>query len=120
MLTLNPTNTANRANTALAAVAVSQPVRALRVANTRRSAAAELKTRLRQRTVSLREILEHPPAELERLMTWEVLRWAPGIGPTRLRALNVRAVRDGHVNLAAPLGALTTRQRGWLANQLCR
>ena len=51
-------------------------------------------------------------------MAWEVLLWAPGIGPMRLRALNVRAVRDGHVNLAAPLGALTARQRRWLANQL--
>ena len=44
-------------------------------------------------------------------MTWEVLLWAPGIGRTRLRALNVRAIREGHVNLAAPLGALTDRQR---------
>ena len=53
-------------------------------------------------------------------MTWEVLLWAPGIGRMRLRALNVRAIRDGHVNLAAPLGALTARQRQWLADRLCR
>jgi hypothetical protein len=53
-------------------------------------------------------------------MTWEVLLWAPGIGRTRLRALNVRAMRDGHVNLAAPLGALTLRQRQWLIDRLCR
>ena len=52
-------------------------------------------------------------------MTWEVLLWAPGIGRTRLRALNVRAIREGHVNLAAPLGALTERQRNWLAGRLC-
>ena len=106
MLTLNPDTT------------VSQPVRALGLANTRRSAAATLKTRLRRREISLREILEDPPQELERQMTWEVLLWAPGIGRTRLRALNVRAVRDGHVNLAAPLGALTERQRNWLADRL--
>ena len=62
----------------------------------------------------------NPPAELERQMTWEVLLWAPGIGRTRLRALNVRAIREGHVNLAAPLGALTERQRNWLAGRLCR
>ena len=97
----------------------SQKVRALGVANTRRTAAAVLKTRLRRREITLREILEHPPAELERQMTWEVLLWAPGIGRTRLRALNVRAVREGHVNLAAPLGALTERQRNWLAGHLC-
>ena len=97
---------------------VPQPVRALGVANERRSAKAELKTRLRQRTVSLREILEEPPAEIGRQMTFEVLLWAPGMGRTKLRALNARALRDGHVNLAAPLGALTVRQRRWLAEQL--
>ena len=99
---------------------IPQPVRALGIANTRRSAAAVLKTRLRRREITLREILEHPPAELERQMTWEVLLWTPGIGRTRLRALNARALREGHVNLAAPLGALTERQRNWLAGHLCR
>ena len=107
MLTLTPNNL------------VSQPVRALGIANTRRTAAAALKTRLRRREITLREILENPPAELERQMTWEVLLWTPGIGRTRLRALNVHAIRDGHVNLAAPLGALTARQRNWLAARLC-
>ncbi len=101
------------------AVTVSQPARALGFANTRRSETAELKTRLRRREITLREILEDPPEELERAMTWEVLLWAPGIGRTRLRALNIRAVREGHVNLAAPLGALTARQRSWLADRLC-
>ena len=69
MLTLTPDTT------------IPQPVRALGIANTRRSAAATLKT--------------------------------------RLRALNVHAIRDGHVNLAAPLGALTDRQRNGLAGRLC-
>ena len=49
--------------------AVPQPVRALGVANTRRSAAAVLKTRLRRQEITLREILEQPPAVLERQMT---------------------------------------------------
>ena len=56
MITLNPTTTAT----------ASQPVRALGVANTRRSATAELKTRLRLREVSLREILDDPPPGLHR------------------------------------------------------
>jgi hypothetical protein len=99
---------------------IPQPVRALGVANTRRSAAAVLKTRLRRQEITLGEILANPPAELERQMTWEVLLWTPGIGRTRLRALNARAIREGHVNLAAPLGALTERQRNWLAARLCR
>jgi hypothetical protein len=98
---------------------VSQPVRALGIANTRRTAAAVLKTRLRRREITLRQILENPPEELERQMTWEVLLWTPGIGRTRLRTLNVHAIREGHVNLAAPLGALTERQRNWLAGRLC-
>ena len=100
--------------------ASSQKARALGVANARRSAAAVLKTRLRRREISLHEILAAPPEELERQMTWEVLLWAPGIGRTRLRALNASAIREGHVNLAAPLGALTERQRNWLAGRLCR
>ena len=99
---------------------IPQPVRALGAANKRRSAKAELKTRLRRRTVSLGEILEDPPEEIVRQMTWEVLLWAPGMGRTKLRTLNARAMRDGHVNLAAPLGALTVRQRRWLAEQLPR
>ena len=107
MLTLTPDTT------------IPQPVRALGIANTRRSAAAVLKTRLRRHQITLREILENPPDELERQKTWEVLLWTPGIGRTRLRALNVRAIREGHVNLAAPLGALTERQRHWLAARLC-
>lgn len=116
MLTLTPTTITA---TATATANASQPVRALGVANTRRSATATLKTRLRHREITLREILENPPTELQRHMTWEVLLWAPGIGRMRLRALNVRAMRDGHVNLAAPLGGLTARQRQWLADRLC-
>ena len=99
---------------------VAQPVQALGVANARRTAVAELKTRLRQRTLSLGEIIEHPPEEIARQMTWEVLLWAPGMGRTKLRTLNARAMRDRHVNLAAPLAALTDRQRRWLVDQLPR
>ncbi len=91
---------------------------ALQVANNKRSAAAQLKVRLRQRTVTLAEVLERPPAAAASQMTWEVLSWAPGVGPARLKMLNVRAVRTGNVNLAVPLGSLTDRQRRWLTHQL--
>ncbi len=40
--------------------------------------------------------------------------------PGTTRRQNVRAIREGHVNLAAPLGALTERQRNWLAGRLCQ
>ena len=66
MLTLTPDTT------------IPQPVRALGIANTRRTAAAVLKTGCAGEKITLREILEHPPEELERQMTWEVLLWRPG------------------------------------------
>ena len=53
MLTLAPSTTI---------ATVSQPVRALGVANTHRSATATIKTRLRHRDITLREILNtHRP-----------------------------------------------------------
>jgi hypothetical protein len=65
-------------------------------------------------------VLAAPPDELDHYLTWEVLLWTPGLGRVRVRvrSLNARALRYGHVNLAAPLGALTPRQRQWLAKQL--
>lgn len=95
-----------------------QREQALVEANARRSAAARIKARLRQRTLTLQELLADPPEALESLMTWEVLRWAPGMGPGHLQQLNVRAARQRQANLAMPLGRLTDRQRQWLADQL--
>ena len=63
-------------------------------------------------------MLLHPPEYLHGYLTFEVLLWAPHFGRHRLRALNARAVRLGQVNLANDLGALTDRQRRWLADQL--
>ncbi len=71
----------------------SQRSRALTVANERRAATAQLKSRLRRRELTLAEVLAHPPTEA----TFEVLLWAPQFGRQRLRALNPRAVRHGHV-----------------------
>jgi hypothetical protein len=103
--------------TTMSAVA-AQPVRALGAANTRRTRVAELKRRLRAHELTVTRLILDPPTDLERYLTWEVLLWTPGLGRARLRALNARALRYGHVNLAAPLGALTARQRQWLADQL--
>jgi hypothetical protein len=91
---------------------------ALEIANHRRSTVAALKRRLRHRELHLIDVLAAPPPELDHYLTWEVLLWAPGLGRARLRALNAHALRHGYVNLAAPLGALTPRQRQWLADQL--
>ena len=102
------------------AVITQQPLRALTVANQRRTATAQLKSRLRRGELTLADVIAHPPAEAGQALTFEVLLWAPYFGRQRLRALNLRAVRRGHVNLATPLGELTDRQRQWLASEIRR
>jgi hypothetical protein len=96
----------------------AQPMRALGVANTCRGAVADLKRRLRRGELTLTDVLIHPPDYLRGYLTFEVLLWGPHFGRHRLRALNARAIRLGQVNLASDLGALTDRQRRWLAEQL--
>ena len=92
--------------------------RALTLANHRRSAVADLRQRLRRRELTLTELVLDPPAELERYLVFDVLQWAPRYGRPKLRALNARAIRLGQLNLASEVGALTERQRRWLADQL--
>lgn len=95
-----------------------QPLRALAAANSRRTTVAELKRRLRRRELELCELLLDPPADVRGYLLFEVLLWAPGFGRDRLRALNARAIHGCELNLANPVGALTARQRRWLADQL--
>jgi hypothetical protein len=102
----------------MSTMTAAQPIRALGVANTRRGAVADLKRRLRCGELTLTDVLLHPPEYLHGYLTFEVLLWGPHFGRHRLRALNARAVRLGQVNLANDLGALTDRQRRWLADQL--
>jgi len=101
-------------------VIAQQPLRALTVANERRTATALLKSRLRRGEVTLAAVLADPPAETGRVLTFEVLLWAPQFGHWRLRVLNSRAMRYGYVNLATSLGELTDRQRQWLAGEIRR
>jgi hypothetical protein len=98
----------------------AQPLQALTVANERRCAKAQLKAGLRRGDLTLAHVLADPPVELRSTLTFEVLLCARFFGREKLRALNVRALRNGHVNLAAPLGELTERQRAWLARELRR
>ena len=95
-----------------------QRIRALKLANTRRGAVADLKARLRRREVTVSELVLDPPEDLHGYLTFEVLLWAPQFGRDRLRLLNARAIRQGELNLANELGALTPRQRRWLSTQL--
>ena len=98
--------------------AVPQTLRALKLANTRRVAVSELKGRVRRHELTITELVLNPPDDLHGYLLFEVLLWAPRFGRDRLRALNARAIRRCELNLASPVGALTPRQRRWLADQL--
>jgi hypothetical protein len=98
--------------------APAQPLAALRLANTRRTQVAELKARLRRHELTLAELVLDAPEHLRGYLLFEVLLWAPGFGRDRLRLLNARAIRANQLNLANELGALTPRQRQWLADEL--
>ena len=95
-----------------------QRAAALGIANRRRSATARLRRLVLARELTVSALILDPPRELQRHLTFEVLRWAPNLGRERLRILNAKAMLRGNVNLAAPLGALTPRQREWLAAEL--
>ena len=63
-------------------------------------------------------VSDDPPEELHGYLLFDVLQWAPRYGRPKLRALNARAIRLGQLDLACELGALTPRQRRWLADRL--
>jgi hypothetical protein len=98
--------------------APAQPLAALKLANTRRTQVAELKARLRRHELTLAQLVLDAPEQLHGYLLFELLLWAPGFGRDRLRTLNARAIRGNELNLANELGALTARQRQWLADQL--
>ena len=75
---------------------------ALGIANTRRSAAGGLRSRHGLRGgVTLRELPRAPARGARAADDLGGAAVGAGIGRTRLRALNARAMREGHVNLAA-------------------
>jgi hypothetical protein len=98
--------------------AVPQNLQALQLANARRSAVAELKARVRRGELTITEVVLDPPGDLRGYLLFEVLLWAPRVGRDTVRRLNGRALRRCELNLANELGALTDRQRRWLAEQL--
>ena len=101
-----------------AGIAPAQPLAALKLANSRRTQVAQIKGRLRRHELTLAELVLDAPEQLHGYLLFEVLLWAPGFGRDRLRLLNARAIRANELNLANELGALTPRQRQWLADQL--
>lgn len=95
----------------------SQRLHALQRANVRRGQLAEIRARISRGELTAVDLIADPPAVLAGEMVWKVLIRVPAIGQVKLGELNDEAIR-ARVNLAAPLGMLSTRQRAWLCNQL--
>lgn len=74
---------------------------------------------MRARRVCPLQVIRDPPDAAQGMRAFEVLELAPGIGRRKIERLNVRCARAG-VNLMRPLGALTDRQREWLAQVVAR
>lgn len=107
--------------TALSAPRLDQKHRALKLANTKRRAAAELKKLLHNNDrMFAAHVVETAPAALAHMRTLDVLLCATTgklrgkLRPQEVERLNLAAAREG-VNLAVPLGRLSERQRLWLA-----
>jgi hypothetical protein len=98
------------------AAAQMQRRTALTRATARRAELAKLNAQLRNDAVSLSETLRHPPETLANRMVWRILLDA-GVPTDLLGDLNDDAIQQ-RVNLAAPVGMLSSRQRNWLAAAL--
>lgn len=83
---------------------------ALDRANEVRTYRAQLKKDLKQRRVSLRPLLEEPPALLESMKVLDLLIAAPKVG--RVKA--TKALRSALVSPSKTVGGLSDRQRGEL------
>ena len=96
---------------------LTQRREAIKRANARRGDLAAIRARLRRHELTVCDIVRDPPLAMAEEMVWKVLIRAPYIGTARLGELGDEAIR-ARVNLAAPLGMLSSRQREWLCEQL--
>jgi hypothetical protein len=74
---------------------------------------AQIRRDLADGTLTLADLLHHPPACFDRVPTFTVLLTLPLFGPRRLADWNGEAVRR-NMNLALPPAQLSTRTRDWL------
>lgn len=83
--------------------------------NRARSARLEIHEAMRRGELCPVELVRDPPALIAHRTVLDFLKHVPGIGPVKLRMLNARGgVATPAVNLLAPLGELSDRQREWL------
>lgn len=87
-----------------------------RSANARAESAA-LRRAIYDGDLPMGEVLARPPSALAAVPLVDLVRWQRFFGPGRLRALNVRAVKD-RMNLCVMLGESSSRTRVWLAREL--
>lgn len=88
---------------------------ALMRANDRRTRIAQLKTRIRRGEISLAEIMNDPPGELENWTCADVvaLQYSRRTGTPALERLGRMAVRDD-INLFVPMCRASVRTRAWI------
>lgn len=89
---------------------------ALQRATAKRAELAKIHAALRSGELAASNVLLNPPPALTDRMVWRVLLDA-GVSTETLGELGDDAIKQ-NVNLAAPAGALSTRQRNWLAAEL--
>jgi hypothetical protein len=94
----------------------AQRLQALKIANSVRQARADLKRRITSGRLTAAEIILQPPREANGLAIGDLLASQRGWGPARCR----RFLTRNQIAETRPIGALTDRQRHYLAAQLDR
>lgn len=80
----------------------------------KRQQTATVRAALKRGHVALSSVVLDVPECVADRPAWEIVGWARGVGPSNLAVLNERAMLQ-RINLARPLGTLSSRQRGWIA-----
>jgi hypothetical protein len=97
--------------------ALAQRYRALDQGNMVRLRRAEMKHAIAAGDLDPTSILRDTPWYALSMRVLDLVEACPGVAEKKLRRLNMAAAAEW-VNLLAPLGELTERQKNWLAEQL--
>jgi hypothetical protein len=96
-----------------------QKYEALGRANNVRTLRAQLLRKVQGGDVAAADVLRDPPWFMQDVRVFELLEAMPYVGRTTTRRLNAKGMQQWPgVNLLAPLGELTERQRQWLIEQI--
>ena len=93
--------------------------RALDLANHVRTHKAGLLADMRAGRITVEAVLRDPPYYLQAIRLFELLEAAPHVGRVKTRRLNMIGARQfPPINLLAPIGELSERQREWVVERL--